>query len=185
MQNLPAINKTSRALHWIVAFAMLSLLAMGFYMTKLEVWSLYQLHKSLAMLACFFIALRLLWRVLRPWQALPNTSSAFTQGLAKWVHQLLLISTVAMPISGVLFSSISGHGIAVFGLPLLTPNFDAAKPGEVISYNESLEVLAQTLHEYFGYAVVALLLLHIAGALKHHWVDKDATLLRMLGKTRR
>jgi cytochrome b561 len=38
------------------------------------------------------------------------------------------------------------------------------------------------LHEYFGYAVVILLLLHIAGAFKHHWVDKDATLLRMLGR---
>lgn len=185
MSNIPAINKNTRALHWIVAIAMLGLLAMGFYMTKLEVWGLYELHKSLALLACIAIALRLFWRYLRPWQALPSKSSAMAQGLAKWVHRLLLMSTLAMPISGMLFSGISGHGLAVFGLRLLTPNWDPTQPGEVLSHNESLEVLAQNLHEYFGYAVVVLLLLHVAGALKHHWVDKDATLLRMLGRTSR
>ncbi|MCV2367807.1 cytochrome b [Roseateles oligotrophus] len=183
MNHIPAINKATRSLHWIVALAMLGLLAMGFYMSKFEVWGLYELHKSLALLACIAIALRLFWRYLRPWQALPSKASPMMQGLAKWTHRLLLMSTLAMPISGMLFSGISGHGFGVFGLRLLAANPDPMQPGEVLSHNKSLEVLAQNLHEYFGYAVVALLLLHIAGALKHHWVDKDATLLRMLGGT--
>jgi cytochrome b561 len=185
MNHIPAISKAARTLHWIVAIAMLGLLAMGFYMSKFEVWGLYELHKSLALLACAFIALRLFWRYLRPWPALPSKASPRMQGLAQWVHRLLLMLTLAMPISGMLFSGISGHGFGIFGLSLLPPNLDPAQPGEVLSYNKSLEVLAQNLHGYFGYAVVALLLLHIGGALKHHWVDKDATLLRMLGRATR
>ncbi len=182
MTQIPAINKTTIALHWMVAIAMMGLLSLGFYMAKLEKWHLYELHKSLAILCCLLIGARLIWRWLRPWQSMPSKASPKMQGFAKWVHQLLLIATVAMPISGMLYSGISGHGFGVFGLDILEPNFVTGHSGEVRSYNETLELLAQRLHEYFGYAIVILLLLHIAGALKHHWVDKDATLLRMLGR---
>ena len=101
--------------------------------------------------------------------------------LARAIHWLLIIGTVLMPISGFLMSSLGGHGVAVFGFELVPPNPDPANPDKVVAHNEMLAGLSHQVHGAAGVTMIVALLLHVAGALKHHVIDKDGTLRRMLG----
>ena len=86
-----------------------------------------------------------------------------------------------MPISGMLFSGALGHGFGVFSWHLMPENPSLTKPGEVIAYSEFWANVGHTAHEVGGYLILGLLLLHVLGALKHHFIDKDGILKRMLG----
>jgi cytochrome b561 len=81
-----------------------------------------------------------------------------------------------------LYSGGSGHGLSLFGWVIVPENPDIENPGNVIAYSETMSQFGETAHEILGYALVVAILLHIIGALKHHLLDKDRTLLRMLGK---
>ena len=78
-------------------------------------------------------------------------------------------------------SGAGGHGFGVFGLELFAPNPDPNNPENVLALNQTLAQLGHTLHLWFGYIMIAAISLHIIGAVKHHVVDKDGTLRRMLG----
>ncbi|WP_225879666.1 cytochrome b [Abyssogena phaseoliformis symbiont] len=101
---------------------------------------------------------------------------------AKIIHWMLIIGTVMMPISGMLMSGSGGHGLSVFGLELLAINPDEWNPGKAIPLSKSLAGLGNTLHGLGGKIMIFSITLHIIGALKHHFIDKDSTLHRMLGK---
>ena len=88
-----------------------------------------------------------------------------------------------MPISGLMASVLGGHGLSVFGVEVFAPNFSVDDPEKTLPINYELSKAGAAIHFYLGYTVIVALLLHIAGALKHHLVDKDGTLKRMLGKT--
>ena len=75
--------------------------------------------------------------------------------------------------SGYLISTADERGISVFGL------FEVPGFGSLIDNQEDL---AGVVHKYAAYLVIGLTLLHAAAALKHHFIDKDETLTRMLGK---
>jgi cytochrome b561 len=85
-----------------------------------------------------------------------------------------------MPLAGMIYSGASGNGFGIFGLELVPHNY--AEDGQVIAYSEAWRDAGQTAHRYLGYALMTLIVLHIAGALKHHFIDRDQTLKRMLGK---
>lgn len=84
-----------------------------------------------------------------------------------------------MPVSGLMLSGGSGHGFGVFGLTLLTSNHSLTNPSVVVPYNEMVASLGFALHQWLGFSMVAVIVLHIVGALKHHVVYKDSTLKRM------
>ena len=87
-----------------------------------------------------------------------------------------------MPVSGIVMSSMGGHNVPLFGIDLIPANHDPVNPQDTIARNAELGELAGEIHEIVGYLLIACIVLHIAGALKHHIVDKDGTLLRMKGK---
>ena len=87
-----------------------------------------------------------------------------------------------MAISGLMASVLGGHGLSVFGLEVFAPNYSVEDPEKTLPINYELSKAGGAIHFYLGYTVIVALLLHIAGALKHHFVDKDGTLKRMLGK---
>lgn len=95
---------------------------------------------------------------------------------------MLIIGTVMMPISGMLMSGAGGHGLSIFGLELLAINPDEWNPGKVIPLSKSLASLGNTLHGLGGKIMIFSITLHIIGTLKHHFIDKDSILHRMLGK---
>ncbi len=93
----------------------------------------------------------------------------------------MLTGTVLMPISGFMMPAMTGHGVDFFGLELVARNPDPANPQEVVALNGSLAQIRHTVHFLAGYALIAVVVLHVIGAFKHHVMDQDRTLRRMLG----
>lgn len=167
--------------HWAVAIAVLGLLLLGYYMKTTQTFSLYPIHKSLGILALFIILARVIWRVREGWPAPLPTHKKREVRLSRFIQWTLLIATIGMPVSGILMGAASGHGIALFGLEIVPRNPDPSNPAAVIAFSPVLDSVGHWIHEWLSYAMVAALVLHLFGALKHHFFDKDHTLRRMMG----
>tara|TARA_B100000508_G_scaffold140803_1_gene143533 strand:- start:2249 stop:2812 length:564 start_codon:yes stop_codon:yes gene_type:complete len=178
-------NKLSHitiALHWVVGLTIITLLAVGIYMANTSTYSLYPIHKSVGVSIFVVIILRVIWRIYNGWPEPTSNYKKWEQSLSKFIHYTLLIGTILIPLSGMIMSGMGGHGIAVFGFELFHHNPDPLNPNKVIPFNADMAQLGSLLHEWVSYIVIAALALHIAGALKHHIIDGDGTLKRMLGK---
>lgn len=163
-------------IHWIAALAIIGLFASGLYMRSLSYYdSLYQVlpfyHKSIGVVLFFLILFRLFWRTINVHPApLPNHSAIEKTG-AKLAHLGLYLLMLAVMISGYLISTAKGKPIDVFGLFEL--------PATLYGL-DGQEDIAGMVHEYLAYSLIGLAVLHAAGAIKHHVIDKDRTLIRML-----
>lgn len=175
------LSPTTIALHWIVGLSIIGLLAVGQIMDSFEIYALYPIHKALGFLIFFVILARVLWRLTNGWPTPVSQYQRHEQILSKLIHWLLIIGTVLMPISGFMMSALGGHGVDVFGLEVVARNPDPANPQEVIALHAGLAGLGHEVHGMLGKVLMAAVALHIVGALKHHFADKDATLRRMLG----
>ena len=167
-------------LHWAVGIIMIILLATGVFMKETEAYALYPWHKSFGVLIILPVILRILWRIKTGWPPPVREYKEIEKKLSKFIHYLLLTGTVLLPISGFMMSAMGGHGVKLFGLELVARNPDPLNPQEVIALNGSIAGIAHELHEIAGYIVIIAVILHIAGVLKHHILDRDGTLLRML-----
>lgn len=168
-------GSVAKTFHWLMALLILGLGVVGLVMTDLpnspQKLKIYALHKSVGLTVLALALLRLAWRLLdrRPrdvpmprWQALA----------AHGAHLALYVLMLALPLSGWLFNSAAGFPLQWFGqfnLPSLTGGRD-----------EALKAIAHEAHELGWWLLVAVLLAHAGGALKHHLLDRDATLRRML-----
>ena len=176
-------GSVAMALHWTIAGAMIALLAIGAVMVRLTPGSslqfeIYQLHKSLGISVLALGLLRLVWRLFDPAPPLPDNLRRWEAALARVTHLGFYALMIALPLSGWMMVSASVWNIptVVFGaftlphLPVLASLQDK-KPVE--------DALKQ-VHEALAIGMFGLLLLHVAGALKHHFVLRDDTLARML-----
>lgn len=182
MTSTNSLPTATRLLHWVVALLMIGLLCVGFVMATFELYALYPLHKAFGVLALLIIVPRAVLRLVQGWPVPVRHYPAWEHGLAVLMHWVLLLGTLLMPLSGLAMSAAGGHGVDVFGFQLFAANPDPAQPGEVLPLDATLAGIGHTVHWLAGYAVAAAVLLHVAGALKHHVLDKDRTLLRMLGR---
>lgn len=182
MDNTRALSKPTLWLHWLVAGVMLPMLALGIYMSLDEAYGLYDIHKSIGLVALPLLLARAAWRLRQGWPKPLNRYSAIEQLLAKATHWGLLAGSLAMPLTGMLYSGAGGHGFGIFGLELVPSNPHPTEPYAVIAWNQWLADAGETAHEWIGYGLVVVLGLHVAGALKHHVLDRDGTLVRMLGR---
>jgi cytochrome b561 len=178
------LSRLTILLHWLVAAGVLSLAGVGLYMVRAQAWPLYDIHKSIGLVVFVAILARVAWT----WRnGLPEPVRALTRrehAAASTVHGLLLACTVALPVTGMLFSGASGHGFGVFGVALFPEHPAPAGHGQVIPVAPRLADWGQAAHHVIGYVLLALVALHVAAALKHHVVDRDRTLVRMLGRQR-
>lgn len=177
------LSGLSVALHWVVAALVMGLLAVGLYMTTAEAWHLYPLHKSIGIVALLVIVVRLAWRLKNGLPAPVAPMSALAHWAARMAHGGLLVLTLLLPLTGMLFSGASGHGFCIFSLELFPHRYSPGKPGEAVPFNTELADWGQWAHGALGYLLLGLVVLHVAAALKHHLIDRDATLRRMLGRT--
>jgi len=164
----------SIALHWVMAILVIALFALGKYMITLDYYhpmylALPEWHRGLGVLTALLLVMRLLWRWSNP---LPDLSGRpWEKPLARLVHRLFYVLLLAIVISGYLISTADGHALAVFGwfdIPALTRG-------------ANLEDRAGAVHNFLAWLLAFMLAMHVGGALKHHFIDKDATLMRMLG----
>jgi len=174
-------STTTVVLHWVVGVAVIGMLALGIYMEETETFSLYPWHKSFGVLAFFLIMARVVWRIMNGWPTPVAPMKYIEHVLAKYVHYILLIGTILMPVSGFLMSAIGGSGVAVFGLELVPRNPDPENPARTVAHNAALAGFFRGMHGWVAWILIISLLLHIAGALKHHLVDRNGTLRRMFG----
>lgn len=169
------------SLHWIVGLTIITLLGVGLYMSNTHAYSLYPIHKSVGVCIFAVILLRVIWRIKNGWPQPAGQYKKIEQLVSKVVHYTLLIGSVIIPVSGMMMSGLGGHGIHVFGLELMARNVDPNDMSKVIPINGDLAGLGSNLHEYVSYLVIGAIILHVAGAYKHHIINKDGTLKRMLG----
>jgi cytochrome b561 len=165
-------------LHWVLGFALIAVFALGVYMADLpfspQRLKLYSWHKWAGVCILFLSLLRLVWRVMHRPPALP---AKIEQAMPRWqavahhaTHHGLYLLFFAVPLIGWAYSSAAGFPIVLFGL-LPLPDF--------VPVDKALAELIKPWHEISALAMAALVLLHVAGALKHALIDRDGLLQRM------
>jgi cytochrome b561 len=168
--------------HWITAVAVFGLFALGLWMVELNYYSPWyqkapELHRSVGILLAALVVWRLIWRSFNEQpQSLPN-HRPWEKHIAKAMHLLLYLLLFVMFISGYLITTGEGDPLYVFGWIAVPAVISGGEIGV-----RNLQDLAGDIHEIAAYTLVALATLHALAALKHHFVDKDPTLVRMFGK---
>lgn len=127
------------------------------------------LHKSFGLTLLFIGLFFIIWRFLNTKPKFPSDMARWETILATATHHSLYLLILLMPLSGALMSLLGGHGIKWFGIPL--PNY--------LPLNKPLSGIIYQAHVYLSYLVIALVVLHVTGALKHYFIDKNNVLQRM------
>jgi len=168
-------TRTAIALHWIVAMLILFNLAFGLYTVNLPLspqkLKYFSFHKWIGVTVFMLVAARLLWRLTHAAPALPATMKPWELKAAHASHVMLYVLFFAAPLSGWLFSSAAGFQTVYLGvLPI----------PDLLSKNKELADVLRIAHHWINYTLAALIALHAAAAVKHHVVDRDDVLVRML-----
>lgn len=159
---------SSRIIHWLMAAVILFLLALGIYMTEFlpkdspNHLQVYELHKSFGVLALALIFVRVTNRLIKKAPPLPNTMPKYEQILAHLGHIGLYVLMLVVPLSGFLMSNSFGFPVKFFGIELpmlIATNFDNGK-------------IFSEVHELAAYALLGLVIAHVAAVIKHRFFDK-------------
>ncbi len=165
-------------LHWIIALSVFGLFGLGLWMTELDYYDAWynkapHLHESIGSLLFFLLLFRILWRGLNPPPPPLESMTKWERHSAHLVHRLLNLLLVAVTLSGYLIVTAKGqplHVFAWFSLPA------------TVTEIQNQEDMAGEIHLLLAWTVIMLASLHALAALKHHFIDRDRTLKRMLGK---
>ncbi|NVJ59107.1 MAG: cytochrome b [Gammaproteobacteria bacterium] len=166
----------AKVMHWLVALVVIAMFAVGFWMVTLDYYSEWykvapHYHKSVGILLAIIVVFRLLWRVLNPRPEALKSHAKWEIVIAHLAHWVMYILLFAIFLSGYLISTADGRAIEVFNW------FGVPSMGEFIANQEDV---AGEFHQYLAYFLIGLVLVHGAAALKHHFIDKDSTLRRMM-----
>jgi cytochrome b561 len=178
-------TRTAMVLHWLIALLIICNVAMGLSADHLPddwVRPVVDTHKSVGITVLGLALLRILWRFSHKPPPLPRSFPKWEHVAAHIAHFLLYLLMIALPLSGWMHDSAwkdaATHPMHLFGLvPFprigLIMNLDAP-------LKETLHDRFGALHTWLGYALYALLAMHIGGALKHQWIDRKSVITRMV-----
>ncbi|MEO5693382.1 MAG: cytochrome b [Usitatibacter sp.] len=168
-------TRTAIALHWIVATLIIFNLGFGLYTVELPLspqkLKYFSWHKWVGVTVFLLVAVRLLWRLTHPAPALPATMKPWELAAAHASHIGLYVLFFAAPLSGWLFSSAAGFQtvyLGVFPIP------------DLVSKNKEVADVLKVAHHWINYVMAATIVVHAAAAFKHHVIDRDDVLTRML-----
>ena len=161
-------------LHWTIAALIVTQLIGGIVMHKLPnsvsfKFEAYQMHKSFGLVVLALSLARLAWRLTHRPPALSSDHAAWERTLARITHVAFYALMIAVPLAGWAMISNSALPSPFFLSPIDIPK---------LPVGGSVELWAE-VHEYMAFTIIGLLALHVAGALKHHYADRDGTLARM------
>ena len=189
-------TKTAKILHWLIAIGIFGMFALGWFMSdipkeaaKQSVFDIFDLgifhwtsaeevsprsfyfnvHKSFGVTIFALIIIRILWRLTHTPPALLASYKAIERKLANGAHRLLYLLMLILPLSGVIMAVYSKYGIKWFGIDFIK-GLD----------NNPMREIFKSAHEIIGLILVATIVIHILGALKHQFIDKDETMDRIL-----
>ena len=173
-------TNTAVALHWLIALLIVGTFTLGLVMTDIPGISPTKLryfswHKWAGVTVLFLACARMLWRVRHRPPALPGAMPAWQRRAAHGLHHLLYLLIFAVPLSGYFYTLATGYPVVYFGLFQLPV---------LIAKNKALADTLEPVHYWLNMVMAGLVVLHVLAALKHHFVDRDDTLRRMLpGRT--
>lgn len=180
-------------LHWAIAAAIVGNIALGWWMhgaieipeTQARAIAAFQLHKSIGLTILALSLFRLVWRLIHQPPPLPAGMPVWEKFAAKATHWIFYALMIGIPICGWLYVSTQWRGNAPLNIPTLwfgrfeIPHLfglnDATR-----QWREALAGVALDAHEFLAWSAAALLVLHVAAALKHHLVNRDAVLGHMI-----
>ncbi|HKB83719.1 MAG TPA: cytochrome b [Burkholderiales bacterium] len=162
-------------LHWLIAVAILCTFLLAEYMTGMQLspakLKLYSYHKWIGVTIFLLVLIRLAWHASHRPPAPPASMPAWQHSAASIAHFFLYALTLAIPVSGWLMSSASGFQVVYLGvLPI----------PDLLAKNKDMADQLKQLHEALNWLMVLVVALHVGAALKHHLLDRDNVLSRML-----
>ncbi len=163
-------------LHWTMAVLIIAMFFLGQYMVGLDYYdpwyhSAPSWHKSIGICLFVLLIVRFIWKMIQITPSPFSNYKPWELKIAKFTHWSFYVLLLACCISGYYIATAKGVGIDLFGLidiPALT------------SLQESQAEIIEDIHEVSTWLLVVLFLLHFAAAMKHHFIDKDNTLIRMV-----
>lgn len=194
--NSSRYTKTAVLLHWLIALGIFVMFGIGWFMADLPKkvpdqasfdlfdlgifsWQVdeaisprafyFNLHKSIGITLFALIAIRILWRITHKPPALLASYKAIERKIASGAHHLLYLLMVAVPLTGLIMAIYSKYGLKWFGIDFIA-GLD----------NKPIRELFKEAHEIIGILLLVVVGVHILGALKHKFIDKDETLSRMM-----
>jgi len=171
-------GSVTKTLHWIIAILFVTQFYLIYWKesmlpvkSPLANFYINGLHKPLGIVILCLAIFTILWRFHSPRPLFPNTMQSWEVISARLVHFILYLILLIMPISGFMMSSAAGYPPNFFGLfqfPLW------------IEVNKEMSKFFFDIHQMTSFVAIALVTLHILAALKHHFIQKDNILKRML-----
>lgn len=166
---------TSRLIHWLSALTVIGLFALGLWMVGLDYYHDWyrtapDIHRSAGILLIGLTILRLAWYGISP-RPRPLSSHSTQRRIAISVHHLMVLLLFVMFFSGYLITTAQGDKLYVFDWFTLPA---------VITGIDNLEDTAGVVHKWSAFTLIGLAVLHALAAIKHHFINKDNTLRRML-----
>lgn len=168
-------TRTAITLHWLMAAMIIGMFPLGWYMTDLilspEKLRLYSYHKWAGITIFLLAALRLSWRIGHRPPPPPDAMPPWQRRLASVNHWALYVLLFVIPVSGWLMSSALGVQVVYLGLLPLP---------DLVAKNKELGESLKAVHGMLNLTLAALILVHVGAALKHHIVERDDVLVRMI-----
>ena len=162
-------SKSLRVVHWVMAALILGLITVGFYMSNIEAdapdkYELYPIHKSFGFIVLMLFFIRIVTRLKSHIPAPPEGLQSWEVRLSHIVHGLLYVSMFSMAFSGFMMNSTYAYveGLDMFGL-FTVP--------DITEKSEYWNSIFHTVHETAAYVLVGSLVLHLAGVVKHRFMD--------------
>lgn len=177
MSHQPAVRYggMAQSAHWLTVLLLIGSFTLGYVMTDMAMsptrLKLFAYHKWIGVTIFALVALRLGWRLFVPPPPLPASMAVWERRLAAVTHALLYGLLFMVPLSGWLMSSAKGFQTVYFGvLPI----------PDLLGKNKELASLLEDAHEVLTCTLLGLVAMHVAAALKHHFINRDGVLQRML-----
>lgn len=180
MNSVNRYTSTAIALHWLVALLILIAFPLGLYVHEMALsplkLKLISYHKWLGVTIFLLAVVRIAWRATHVPPPLATTIPLWQQRVAHVLHLLLYLLMLLIPLSGWLMSSAKGFPVVYLGLVQLP---------DLVGKDKLLGDLLLEAHELLNFGLLALAGLHVGAAFKHHFIECDDTLLRMLPARKR
>jgi cytochrome b561 len=173
---MPRYTTTAILLHWLTALLIVCAFTLGVIMTDIPGLTptklkYYSWHKWLGVTVFAIACLRALWRLSHTPPPLPASTPQWQKKASDGVHLLLYLLIFAVPVSGYLYTLAAGVPVVYLGLFQLPA---------IIAPNPELKPLLKEVHYVVTMTMAGLVALHFLAALKHHFIDRDGLLKRML-----
>ena len=183
-ENLERYSSVAIVLHWLIAAALIFNICLGLYCANIpdsdpNHFVFVQIHKSVGLSVLVLSVLRLIWRLSHPAPPLPAWMPWSLRALARTTHVLLYVLIIGIPLSGWAYVSASPLGLPTRYFGLFTwpnlPFFDQLTRAQ----KNPLHHEVHSVHTALAYAAIALITIHVAGALFHQFMRRDRLMARM------